>query len=128
MNVTRDVVWNGAFGPAPISDRPGEEFELAALSREAASNLTVDVDAHQAAPIRIAVRTGNRHDIRGSRLRRAREYAAEFVFPDIVELFLRYGLLVKRANFLRDFKRTIAPHEFERRQILGRGFFRQTRN
>ncbi len=50
------------------------------------------------------------------------------VFANVVELFARHGFFVNRADFLRDFKRAVASHEFERRQIFGRGFFRQTRN
>ena len=38
------------------------------------------------------------------------------------------SFVVNLSDFLFDFKRAVATHEFERRQILGSGSFRQTGN
>ena len=60
---------------------------------------------------------GNRHDVWRSGFRRAREDAAEFD-PRAHLRALPAGTVcfVNRADFLRDFKRAVATHEFERSQ------------
>ena len=50
------------------------------------------------------------------------------ILANVFELLGANGFFVDRADLLLNFKRAVATHEFQRRQIFRRGFLRQTRN
>src|SRR5207244_6177825 len=63
MNVTCDVCRNRTFGPAPLGDRFGKEFEFAAWCWEATFDLTINFHADKTASLCVTIRTRKRNDI-----------------------------------------------------------------
>src|SRR6266478_1629164 len=111
MNVTGDICWDRAFAPAPFVQRLGKEFEFAARSWKATLDLAVDPHARKTTSFLITIGAGNRNDVWRRRLRRAREYAPEMVFANVVKFRRGNVLFVDRAGLLLDLECAVSAHE-----------------
>src|SRR6185369_3544311 len=96
--------------------------------RETTFDLSIDVDAGESTPVSIAIRQRKRNDVWSSRFRRAREDSPERIFMDVVQLVASDSFVVNLSDLLFDFERAVAPHEFQRGQILSGRAFRQAGN
>src|SRR5690349_14835317 len=118
MNMALEIHGNRQLWPTPVRQSGRVEFEFAAWCREAASNLTVDIDAGEAAAFLITIRKRQRNDVWTSGFWSASKDPAEVVLVRIVELFSGDEFVVDLADLLFYFKRAVAAHEFERRQVF----------
>jgi hypothetical protein len=122
VNVTLEISRNGELGPAPVGSVLTNRTPAAARRRKAALDLAVDIDTDETPAFFIAIRKGSGTMFGPAGLAARVNTRPKRSSRTSSSSFRLNVFFVNLADLLFDFKRAVATHEFERRQIFRRGF------
>src|SRR2546425_3739400 len=130
VHMTLDVRGNRIFAPAPVGERARIEFQPSTWRGKASLDFTiipVNFNTSKTTAVLIAIRAWQGNNIWRRGLGRSREHATEMIFAYVFQLFSGHGLFVDSSDFPAHLKGAVAAHKFQRRQVFGGSFLRQTR-